>query len=183
MSFFRRAMVYLGLVDDEYEDYEPYEEPQQPVAAGRPAAVAPRAGYAGEPTADPATASSIRTLPREPIQAPEMATQVPVTPRPAVVRPIVPVQSAKVHVVEPAGFGDAQEIGDRLKGGQPVIVSLQAVEPDLSRRLVDFCSGATYVLGGSMEKVARNVFLLTPSNVEVSAEERRRLQERGLYRA
>ena len=181
MSFFRRAMVYLGLVDDEYEDYEPYEEPQQPVAAGRPAAP-PRAGYAGvDPMAPDPAASSIRTLPREP--GPEMATQVPVAPRPAVVRPIVPVQSAKVHVVEPTGFGDAQEIGDRLKGGQPVIVSLQAVEPDLSRRLVDFCSGATYVLGGSMEKVARNVFLLTPSNVEVSAEERRRLQERGLYRA
>jgi len=182
MSFFRRAMVYLGVVDDEYEDYEPYEEPQQPVAAGRPAAP-PRAGYAGDTMVQEPAASSIRTLPREPAVAPEMATQVPVTPRPAVVRPIVPVQSAKVHVVEPGGFGDAQEIGDRLKGGQPVIVSLQAVEPDLSRRLVDFCSGATYVLGGSMEKVARNVFLLTPSNVEVSAEERRRLQERGLYRA
>jgi cell division inhibitor SepF len=175
MSFFRRAMVYLGLVDDEYEDYEPYEEPQQPAPA--------RAGYAADPMAPDPAASSIRTLPREPVAPPEMATQVPVAPRPAVVRPIVPVQSAKVHVVEPAGFGDAQEIGDRLKGGQPVIVSLQAVEPDLSRRLVDFCSGATYVLGGSMEKVARNVFLLTPSNVEVSAEERRRLQERGLYRA
>ena len=184
MSFFRRAMVYLGLVDDEYEDYEPYDE-TQPVAAGRPAAAAPRGGYVTEPVAaEPAPAASgIRTLPREPVAGPEPVSQMPVTPRPAVVRPIVPVQSQKVHVVEPGGFGDAQEIGDRLKGGQPVIVSLQAVEPDLSRRLVDFCSGATYVLGGSMEKVARNVFLLTPSNVEVSAEERRRLQERGLYRA
>jgi cell division inhibitor SepF len=180
MSFFRRAMVYLGLVDDEYDDYEPYDD-TQPVAPARsagPRQMAP--GYATEP--DPMGVGAIRTLPRD--AAPnEGLGPVAVTPRTAVVRPIVPVQSAKVHVVEPGGFGDAQEIGDRLKAGQPVIVSLQAVEADLSRRLVDFCSGATYVLGGSMEKVAKNVFLLTPSNVEVSAEERRRLQERGLYRA
>jgi cell division inhibitor SepF len=182
MSFFRRAMVYLGLVDDEYDDYEPYDD-TQPVAPARPTAVRQQApgGYATEP--DP-IGGAIRTLPREAAGAStEGLGPVAVTPRPAAVRQIVPMQSAKVHVVEPGGFGDAQEIGDRLKGGQPVIVSLQAVEAELSRRLVDFCSGATYVLGGSMEKVAKNVFLLTPSNVEVSAEERRRLQERGLYRA
>ena len=179
MSFFRRAMVYLGLVDDDYDDYEPYDD-TQPVAPARQARPQPvPAGYATEPDQ---MGGAIRTLPREPAMA-EGLGPVAVTPRPAVVRPIIPQQSAKVHVVEPAGFSDAQEIGDRLKAGQPVIVSLQAVEPDLSRRLVDFCSGATYVLGGSMEKVAKNVFLLTPSNVEVSAEERRRLQERGLYRA
>jgi cell division inhibitor SepF len=179
MSFFRRAMVYLGLVDDDYDDYEPYDD-AQPVAPARQQRPQPvPAGYATEPDQ---MGGAIRTLPREPAMA-EGLGPVAVTPRPAVVRPIIPQQSAKVHVVEPAGFADAQEIGDRLKAGQPVIVSLQAVEPDLSRRLVDFCSGATYVLGGSMEKVAKNVFLLTPSNVEVSAEERRRLQERGLYRA
>ena len=103
-------------------------------------------------------------------------------PRPAVVRPIQPVQNAKVHVMEPSSFGDAQEIGDRLKASQPVIVNLSNADRELSRRMVDFCSGATYVLGGSMDKVASQVFLLTPSNVEVSAEERRRLQERG-YRS
>ena len=183
MSFFRRAMVYLGLVDDDYDDYEPYDDTQpvapvrQPQPQGRPA----QAPYAAEP--DPG-GGSIRTLPREAATGQgEGLGPVAMTPRPAAVRQIVPMQSAKVHVVEPGGFGDAQEIGDRLKAGQPVIVSLQAVEPDLSRRLVDFCSGATYVLAGTMEKVAKNVFLLTPSNVEVSAEERRRLQERGLCRA
>ncbi len=63
----------------------------------------------------------------------------------------------------------------------PVIVNLQNVERDLSRRLIDFASGLCYGLGGTMEKVANQVYLLTPSNVEISAEERRRLQERGLY--
>jgi cell division inhibitor SepF len=171
MSFFRRAMVYLGLVDDDYDDYEPYDD-TQPVAPARPQpARQPAGGYATEP--DP-MGGAIRTLPRETAQGPvEGLGPVAVGPRPP---------AGGSAVVEPGGFGDAQEIGDRLKAGQPVIVSLQAVEADLSRRLVDFCSGATYVLGGSMEKVAKNVFLLTPSNVEVSAEERRRLQERGLYR-
>jgi cell division inhibitor SepF len=122
----------------------------------------------------------VRTIPRE---APEIPSGVTLQPRPAVVRPITPMQSAKVHVIAPGGFNDAQEIGDKLKALQPVIVNLQGVDRDLSRRLIDFASGLTYGLGGSMERVADQVFLLTPSNVEVSAEEKRRLQERGLFRA
>jgi cell division inhibitor SepF len=98
------------------------------------------------------------------------------------VRPITPMHGAKVHVVAPTRFADAQEIGDRFKNGQPVIVNLQANDRELSRRMIDFCSGVTYALSGSMDKVADQVFLLTPSNVEVSAEEKRRLQERG-YRS
>jgi cell division inhibitor SepF len=119
--------------------------------------------------------SSIRTIPREP----QEYGGVTVQPRPAVVRAIQPVQNAKPHVVQPTSFPDAQEIGDRLKASQPVIVNLQAADRDLARRMIDFCSGATYVLGGAMDKVADQVFLLTPSNVEVSDEERRRLRERN----
>ena len=172
----RRAMVYLGLVDDDYDDYEPsYEEP----APSRP----PARPYAPEPAYEPAaTTSSIRTLPRE-SPGPEGAGSVsPVTPRPSVVRAVPQAQSAKVHVIAPSHFPDAKEIGDRLKASQPVIVNLQAADRELERRMIDFCSGAAYVLGGSMDKVADHVFLLTPTNVEVSAEEKRRLQERGLYR-
>ena len=174
----RRTMVYLGLVDDEYDDFEPYEEPQ-PVAAqpgaGPQRQAQPRA-YAQEP--EPGI-SSIRTIPRE--QQADYPSGVTVQPRPAVVRPIQPIQNAKPVVIQPSHFPDAQEIGDRLKASQPVIVNLSNADRELSRRMIDFCSGATYVLGGSMDKVADHVFLLTPSNVEVSAEERRRLQERGLY--
>ena len=72
------------------------------------------------------------------------------------------MQSAKVHVVAPAKFADAQEIGDRFKNGQPVIVNLQANDRELSRRMIDFCSGVTYALAGSMDKVADQVFLLDP---------------------
>jgi len=174
----RRAMVYLGLVDDDYDDYEPsYEEQAQPPQT-RPARA-----YSPEPSFDPAPTSSIRTIPRESPASHEGVTPVSsVTPRPSVVRAVPQAQNAKVHVIAPMRFPDAQEIGDRLKASQPVIVNLQAADRELSRRMIDFCSGAAYVLGGSMDKVADQVFLLTPSNVEVSAEEKRRLQERGLYR-
>lgn len=174
----RRAMVYLGLVDDDYDDYEPsYEEPP-PAAPARPARA-----YSPEPAYEPATTSSIRTLPREsPVAHEGVSTVSAVTPRPSVVRAVPQSQNAKVHVVAPAHFPDAKEIGDRLRGSQPVIVNLQAADRELERRMIDFCSGAAYVLGGSMDKVADHVFLLTPTNVEVSAEEKRRLQERGLYR-
>jgi len=165
-------MVYLGLLDEEeYQDYEPYEEVRTNAVSRHPA-------MAGPAEAEPVMSGGVRTLPREPDEGPAMFA-----PRGAVVRPITPVQSAKVHVVAPAGFNDAQEIGDKLKATQPVIVNLQGVDRDLARRLTDFSSGLTYGLGGQMDRVARQVFLLTPSNVEVSAEEKRRLQERGLYRA
>lgn len=104
----------------------------------------------------------------------------PPKPRP-VVRPVA--ANAKPSVIAPRSFNHAQEVADRFKASQPVILNLQGVEKELSRRLLDFCSGICYALGGHMEKVAARVYLLTPSNVEVSAEERRRLQERGLYDA
>jgi cell division inhibitor SepF len=164
----RKAMVYLGLTDDEYEDYEVYDDTNS----------APPRRIAEPPEPAGASVSAVRPM-RE---ASEPSNGVTVTPRPAQVRPLPQVQSAKVHVVAPSRFADAQEIGDRFKSGQPVIVNLQANDPQLSRRMIDFCSGVTYALAGSMDKVADQVFLLTPSNVEVSAEEKRRLQERGLYR-
>ncbi len=184
----RRAMVYLGLVDDDYDDYEAYDEVQAtPPPAPAPApAPAPqqrpvRAYAPPEPVYEPAQTNALRTLPREPLAQAEPAP-IP-QPRTPVVRPITPVQTAKVFVVAPSSFNDAKEIGDRLKATQPVIVNLQSADAELVRRLIDFCSGLSYGLAGAMEKVADRVFLLTPSNVEVSAEERRRLQERGLYQA
>ncbi|HEV2369963.1 MAG TPA: cell division protein SepF, partial [Acidimicrobiales bacterium] len=157
-----------------------YEESvAAPAAAPTPARSNARTYAAPEPAPAPA-AGSIRTLHAH--EEPTGAVMAPPAPRPAVVRPLA-TQTARVHVVAPGQFADAQEIGDRLKANQPVIVNLQSADRELARRMIDFCSGCTYALGGSMDKVAEQVFLLTPSNVEVSAEEKRRLQERGLYRA
>ena len=183
-SVWRRTMVYLGLVDDdEYEDYEAYEEP-----APAPAKPAQRRAAMPEPAYEPEPASAGgRTLPRQPREQREIREPPPESgitiQRPAVVRAVSTAQQPKVHLVAPGGFNDAQEIGDKFRANQPVIVNLQGVNRELSRRLIDFASGLTYGLGGQMERVAEQVFLLTPSNVEVPPEEKRRLQERGLYRS
>jgi cell division inhibitor SepF len=87
----------------------------------------------------------------------------------------------RVSVVDPANFNDAQALADRFKRQQPVILNLQNVDGELSRRMVDFCSGLTYALDGQIQTVANRVFLLTPRNVEVSAEERKRLAERAFF--
>ena len=169
----KKMLMWLGLADaEEYEDYEPYEEAPAPPAPRRAPEVA-------EPA--PQVSPAVRTLPRE-----EGAT-INLRPMPTPLRP-VPTQAqsmsnqpppAKVYVAAPAEFADAQEIADRFRTGQPVIVNLGNAYRELAHRMIDFCSGVAYALGGSMDKVADKVFLMTPSNVEVSPEEKRRLQERG----
>ena len=90
-------------------------------------------------------------------------------------------ESTRVHLVIPKSFNDAQDIADKFKDQIPVIVNLQGIDRDLSKRLVDFASGLTYALDGGMQQIADKVFLLTPRNVEVSAEERARLIEKGFF--
>jgi cell division inhibitor SepF len=89
--------------------------------------------------------------------------------------------AAQVHLVVPKTFNDAQQVADKLKVDVPVIVNLQSAESDLAKRLIDFASGLTYALDGSMQRVADRVFLLTPPTVRVSAEEKARLMERGFF--
>ena len=87
----------------------------------------------------------------------------------------------QVHLVIPKNFNDAQQIADQYKDQIPVILNLQGSDTDLSKRLIDFSSGLTYALDGGMQRIADKVFLLTPRNVEVSAEERARLIEKGFF--
>ncbi|HEX4564456.1 MAG TPA: cell division protein SepF [Solirubrobacteraceae bacterium] len=87
----------------------------------------------------------------------------------------------RVHLVIPKSFNDAQQIADKFKDSIPVILNLQGTETDLSKRLIDFASGLTYALDGGMQRIADKVFMLTPRNVEISAEERARLIEKGFF--
>ncbi len=87
----------------------------------------------------------------------------------------------RVHFVAPKSFNDVQDVADKFKDSIPVILNLQGTENDLSKRLIDFSSGLTYALDGGMQRIADKVFLLTPRNVEVSAEERARLVEKGFF--
>jgi len=87
----------------------------------------------------------------------------------------------RVHLVIPKSFNDAQDVADKFKDAIPVIINFQGADTDLSKRLIDFASGLTYALDGGMQRIADKVFLLTPRNVEVSAEERARLIEKGFF--
>ena len=91
------------------------------------------------------------------------------------------IADVRVHLVSPKSFNDAQQVADRFKDSVPVILNLQSSDTDLSKRLIDFASGLTYALDGGMQRIADKVFLLTPRNVEVSAEERARLIEKGFF--
>jgi cell division inhibitor SepF len=86
-----------------------------------------------------------------------------------------------VHLVIPKSFNDAQQVADKFRDGIPVILNLQGIDTPLVMRLIDFASGLTYALDGGMQRIADKVFMLTPRNVELSAEERARLIEKGFF--
>jgi cell division inhibitor SepF len=161
-----RTLVYFGIAEEEEwgeEDYVTDEDIQR--------------SYAERP--------NVRRLAprRRDREFDDWTDPEPANERTAVMRPRVAAvpgpSSVRVHLVIPRSFNDAQQIADKFKESIPVILNLQSSDQDLSKRLIDFASGLTYALDGGMQRVADKVFLLTPRNVEVSAEERARLLERG----
>jgi cell division inhibitor SepF len=162
-----KTLVYFGIAEEEDWDEDGYvtDEDIQRSYAERPNVrrLAPRRrDREFDDWTDPEPASQDRTAVLRP--------RVAAVPGPA---------SVRVHLVIPRSFNDAQQIADKFKESIPVILNLQSSDADLSKRLIDFASGLTYALNGGMQRVADKVFLLTPRNVEVSAEERARLLERG----
>ena len=89
--------------------------------------------------------------------------------------------SVRMHLVIPKSFNDAQQVADRFKDDIPVVLNLQNSDGELNKRLIDFASGLTYGLDGGMQKEADRVFMLTTRNVEISAEERAQLIEKGFF--
>jgi cell division inhibitor SepF len=164
-----RALVYFGLAEDPgYGDGEMYEpETGQDLYE----APAPRG----------ATVSPLRERRRRDEIDDIFAEDEPVG-RGRVLRPVGGNGAdVRVHLVTPYSFNDAQEVADKFKQDTPVILNLQTTDSELAKRLIDFTSGLTYALGGGMQKIADKTFLLTPRNVEVSAEEKARLVEKGFF--
>jgi cell division inhibitor SepF len=150
----KKALNYLGLVEEEgYEDLDA-------VDADAPVRPEPMPVRAVE-----------RSLSAHPAGHSETVVRTITQPRPG----------SMIHKSEPKRFNDAREIGDKFRGAVPVIMSLQGTDDAVGRRLVDFASGLVYGLDGKIELVATRVYLLTPANVEVSAEERERLREGGFF--
>lgn len=185
MSLWKRTMDYLGLgPDDAYDDYD-YDEPEVPSRSGRgprevearPSGHAPAGGQRGwEPEEEP----TVRTVSARP-SFPSRDFDASPTRRAAngrsddsgvQVRPSqtsqpglrsVPGGSMEPHTVRPRRFDQAQEVADKFKEGQPVIMNLEGSDREVARRLIDFASGLCYGLDGSMEKVANGVYLLKPA--------------------
>ena len=189
-NMLRKGISWLGLgSEDDYEPYDTYDDE----SVGNDDVVdltAPRSGLHQSPAVRPVEypaevaddqGGGVRVLPSSRTDRPVRAVPTPASDaiRRGVVRQ-VPTSSTKPHVVSPKSFNDAQEVGDWFKKRQPVIVNLQGLDRDLTRRLLDFASGVAYGLGGNVERVASHVYLLTPADVEVSDDDRRRLRERGL---
>ena len=158
---FKKSLVWLGLVEPEDDE----ELADVAEATGRP----------------PADRAPIRRVRDDDVYGRRQHGGRLEEPTEAVIHPIPSAATGKVHLIEPSGFNDAEEIGEKFKADIPVIVNLQGMEAETAKRLIDFAAGLTFGLDGRIQRVADKVFLLTPRNVEVSAEERRRLQERGFF--
>jgi cell division inhibitor SepF len=169
-----RALVYFGLAEDEaYEDdLDSYSDPE------------------ADPAGSYRERQTVRRLParrrRDEIDD-IFADDAEDERRTGALRPVGSGRGngrggeVRVHFVAPKSFNDVQDVADKFKDTIPVILNLQGTDTDLAKRLIDFSSGLTYALEGGMQRIADKVFLLTPRNVEVSAEERARLVEKGFF--
>jgi cell division inhibitor SepF len=174
-DLWNRTLVYFGIAEeDEDWDEDGYvtEEELERSYSERPnvrrLATRRRATEFDDWT-DPGDEAEPAAAPRPRLRSVEAAPPAPAAAAPP---------AGRVHLVVPRAFNDAQALADRFKAGIPVILNLQGADAELSKRLIDFASGLTYALGGGMQRVADKVFLLTPANVQVSAEERARILDR-----
>ncbi|HEV3047861.1 MAG TPA: cell division protein SepF [Solirubrobacteraceae bacterium] len=183
------ALVYFGLAE-EYHDEDDYaDEPGVAAGAGREGRAGPESEIEDRYRERP----NVRRLRRrrdeyDDIFADDEADAGPRAGRGSgrattVLKPVGARANGdvRVHLVVPKSFNDAQQIADKFKDSIPVILNLQSSDTDLSKRLIDFASGLTYALDGGMQRIADKVFMLTPRNVEISAEERARLIEKGFF--
>jgi cell division inhibitor SepF len=156
-------MRYLGLVEDDEVEVGPSAIPSPDEAA-----------MASHPASE---SSPLRRFGRQQEQP------MPPTDMPEAIIRTIPQRpsSGTIHRSEPKRFNEARELGDRFKEGVAVIMNLQQTEDAIARRLVDFASGLVFARDGKIELVANRVYLMTPADVEVSAEERERLKEGGFY--
>ena len=169
MSFFRRAMDYLGLSGEEaYDDYDMSMEYERPQRAGRPA---PDQGRRSN--FDPEYSSVTQRPAARPMRVDDTGAARRPDDSGLQVRPVGTARtsptvrtipsSGETVTVRPRNFNQAQEIADHFKDGVPVIVNLEGADREMSRRIIDFASGMCYALSGTMEKVGSGVYLLKPA--------------------
>jgi len=156
----RKMGIYLGLVEDdqghdevEYDDYHEYEQEPAPPARREQASVRPW----------------LDDRPEEPAV---------IEPEPGYEAAGVPPRITTLH---PRTYNEARVIGENFRDGIPVIMNLSEMADSDAKRLVDFAAGLIFSVHGSIERVTSKVFLLTPPNVMVAAEDKQRLAEGGFF--
>jgi cell division inhibitor SepF len=155
-SAMRKMAVYLGLVEDDarYQDaYDSYDDyDEYDETADAVESAQVRADYGGYTAEQPA----------EPVVSRQ-------------------VELARITTLHPRTYNEARTIGEHFREGTPVIMNLTEMVDSDARRLVDFAAGLIFGLRGSIDKVTNKVFLLSPANVEVTAEDKARIAERGFF--
>ena len=179
MGFMQRVKVMLGLADeydgeqydDDTHDDEYYDEDEDEPAPRRESTYA--SPYGSE-------SASVRRVDRQPDLA-RARDAAPLRAVPSGTTAAAPAPQVKIHTVEPRSYSEAQGIADKFKLGQPVIMNLTMTDADLAKRLIDFASGLTYGLDGGLQKVSEKVFMLSPRNVAVSAQDKVRSRSGGVF--
>ncbi|MDA8197617.1 MAG: cell division protein SepF [Actinomycetota bacterium] len=202
----RRIIEWLGLADP-LEDFDPELDVEAPISnqsqsaggnilineskvktpppsfAPRPTFDEPRPGFVERTSSRGGSdRSSDRGSDFDSIREPLVAPSVDRNVKSGLgnVKPINQQQGKQtVHIIFPKDFKDSTEVAMLLRDGYPVILNLQYVSSTSPRRVIDFCSGVTFVLDGHMERISHKIYLLTPPNVTVSQEEKERLLQRG----
>ncbi|MDQ1483311.1 MAG: cell division inhibitor SepF [Actinomycetota bacterium] len=178
----KRAAAWLGLVtDDRYADYDEHSDHELTEGISREELVGhatsgqARASAAGAPSTPPASGqpsgphpASVTTLETKRPGPPAAASQpTPSTSRAA--------DLSRIITVHPRTYNEARTIGEHFRDGVPVIMNLSDMEDVDAKRLVDFAAGLIFGLRGTIERVTSKVFLLSPQNVNVTAEDKERI--------
>ena len=202
-TMWQKTMFYLGLVDEDQiqaaEEHaaanaiqpqaavrtvetQPQRQPVVPASSGpeiRPPVQRTRGTVAGRRVEPPDR--SRRRMSSNPVHA---EAGVLVTSGEGIDRTETSSSGeAYAEVITASKFSDAQQLADFLRGDRPVVLDLRHTEPAMVRRLVDFSSGLTYALDGTMRKIGQGVILVSPGGANLSVQELRRLADMGLYQA
>ena len=153
-SAMRKMGVYLGLLEDteRYED-EYYDEYDEGVRRDEPARPAPVANISERRRPHPAPAAPVGTV----------------------------AELSRITTLHPRTYNEARTIGENFREGVPVIMNLSEMDDADAKRLVDFSAGLVFSVRGSIERVTNKVFLLSPPNVSVAAEDKQRMAEDGFF--
>ena len=156
----RKMGVYLGLLEDteRYDEYDDYDQEPESAASEqqRSASVAQLAERRRPAPAGVGPAGGLTVAPR-------MA------------------ELSRITTLHPSTYNEARNIGENFREGIPVIMNLSEMDDGDAKRLVDFAAGLVFAVHGTIERVTNKVFLLSPPNVAVAAEDKKRIAEGGFF--